>query len=140
MEKTLAIIKPDGIKNIMEIINIFYRNNLKIDEYKITRLDEDILKEHYSHILDRPFYPELRDYMMSGEVVIMILSGENAVEKLRTIMGPTDSSKAPKYTIRGKFGTDITINAIHGSDTPENAEIEINRFFSKEKSLRKINS
>jgi len=70
----------------------------------------------------------------------MILSGENAVEKLRTLMGPTDSTKAPKNTIRGMFGTDITINTIHGSDSIENAEKEINRFFKKEKSLRKINS
>ena len=140
MEQTLAIIKPDNIKNIMEIINILYQNNLKIEEYKITKLDEEILKEHYSHIADKPFYPYLRDFMMSSEVVIMILSGENAVEKLRTIMGPTDSTKAPKNTIRGMFGTDITINTIHGSDSKENALIEINRFFKKEKSLRKINS
>lgn len=140
MEQTLAIIKPDGIKNIMEIINILYQNNLKIEEYKITKLDEEILSEHYSHIVDKPFYPYLRDFMMSSEVVIMILSGENAVEKLRTIMGPTDSTKAPKNTIRGMFGTDITINTIHGSDSKENAKIEINRFFKKEKSLRKINS
>jgi len=140
MEQTLAIIKPDGIKNIMEIINILYQNNLKIEDYKITKLDEEILKEHYSHIADKPFYPYLRDFMMSSEVVVMILSGENAVEKLRTIMGPTDSTKAPKNTIRGMFGTDITINTIHGSDSAYNAEIEINRFFKKEKSLRKINS
>ena len=140
MEQTLAIIKPDGIKNIMEIIDILYQNNLKIEEYKITKLDEEILKEHYSHIADKPFFPYLRDFMMSSEVVIMILSGENAVEKLRTIMGPTDSTKAPKDTIRGMFGTDVTINTIHGSDSIENAEIEINRFFKKEKSLRKINS
>ena len=140
MEQTLAIIKPDGIKNIMEIINILYQNNLKIEEYKITKLDEEILREHYSHIVDKPFYPYLRNFMMSSEVVVMILSGKNAVEKLRTIMGPTDSTKAPKNTIRGMFGTDITINTIHGSDSPENAEIEINRFFKKEKSLRKINS
>lgn len=140
MEQTLAIIKPDGIKNIMEIINILYKNNLKIEEYKITKLDDEILREHYSHVADKPFYPELRDFMMSSEVVIMILSGENAVEKLRTIMGPTDSKKTPKDTIRGMFGTDITVNTIHGSDSIENAQIEINRFFKKEKSLRKINS
>ena len=140
MEQTLAIIKPDGIKNIMEIINILYQNNLKIEDYKITKLDEEILKEHYSHIADKPFYPYLRDFMMSSEVVVMILSGENAIEKLRTIMGPTDSTKAPKDTIRGMFGTDITINTIHGSDSTDNAKIEINRFFKKEKSLRKINS
>ena len=137
MEQTLAIIKPDGIKNILEIINILYRNGLKIEDYKVTRLSEDLLNEHYSHIIDRPFYPTLRDYMMSSEVAILILSGENAVEKLRNLMGPTDSTKANKDTIRGMFGTNVTYNAIHGSDSLINAEIEINRFFGKEKSLRK---
>lgn len=140
MEQTLAIIKPDGMKYKEVIKNILMSNDLMIEKSKTTTLEEEILMEHYSHLVDKPFYPELRDFMMSGEVEILILSGENAVEKLRTLMGPTDSTKAPKNTIRGMFGTDITINTIHGSDSIENAQIEINRFFKKEKSLRKINS
>ena len=140
IENTLAIIKPDGVKNIMEIIEMFYKNDLKIEEYKITKLNEELLSEHYSHLVDKPFYPILKEYMLSGEVILMILSGKNAVDKLRTLMGPTDSKKASKDTIRGKFGTDVTMNVIHGSDSKENAIIEINRFFKKEKSLRKINS
>lgn len=130
-QKTLAIIKPDGIKNITKIIEMMYKEGLHINKYEIRSLDEEILSEHYSHLLDKPFYPKLKEYMMSGEVVIMELSGENAVDKLRTLMGPTDSAKAPKGTIRGEFGTDVTYNAIHGSDSIENAKIELNRFFKQ---------
>ena len=129
LEKTLAIIKPDGIKNITQIIGMIYKSGLKIGKYEIRQLDEEVLSEHYSHLLDKPFYPMLQEYMMSSEVVLMILEGKNAVEKLRNLMGPTDSTKAPKGTIRGEFGTDITYNAIHGSDSKENAKIEIDRFF-----------
>ena len=130
-EKTLAIIKPDGMKNIIEIIEMIYKTGLIIKKYEVRMLDEDIINEHYSHLVDRAFYPSLKKYMMSSEVVVMILEGENAVEKLRDLMGPTDSTKAPTGTIRGEFGTDITFNAIHGSDSKENAEIEINRFFNQ---------
>ena len=131
IEQTLAIIKPDGIKNITKIIEMIYQKGLCINKYEIRTLDEEILSEHYSHLLDKPFYPKLQEYMMSSEVVLMILEGYNAVEKLRNLMGPTDSTKASKGTIRGEFGTDITYNAIHGSDSKENAEIEINRFFNQ---------
>ena len=127
--KTLTIIKPDGMKHIDGIINMFYENGLKINSYKLEQLTDEILEEHYSHLSDKPFYPKLRDYMMSSLVAIMVLEGENAVEKLRALMGPTDATKAEPDTIRGKFGTDITYNAIHGSDSDENAKREIERFF-----------
>lgn len=137
-ERTLAIIKPDGLKYTSQIIDMIYENGLKIAKYDVRLLDEDILKEHYSHLIDKPFYPALRDYMMSGPVAIMVLEGKYAVNKFRTLMGPTDASKAPKNTIRGLFGTDITRNAIHGSDSIENAEIEINRFFKvKQKTIKR---
>lgn len=135
VQETFAIIKPDGMKNAVEIINMIYKEGLKIKKYEIRMLTEEILKEHYAHIVDKPFYPKLESYMLSSEVVIMILEGENAVEKLRNLMGPTNSANAPKGTIRGEFGTDITYNAIHGSDSSLNAKIEINRFF-KEKQKR----
>ena len=131
VEQTLAIIKPDGIKNAIKIIKMIYNQGLKIEKYEVRKLDEEILKEHYAHIIDKPFYPKLENYMLSSEVVLMILEGVNAVDKLRNLMGPTDSTKALKGTIRGEFGTDITYNAIHGSDSKENAEIEINRFFKQ---------
>lgn len=128
-ENTLAIIKPDGVKNAAKIIEMIYDADLIIRKYQIKMLDTEILKEHYAHLVEKPFYPEIEEYMLSGEVIIMILEGVNAVERFRTLMGPTDSSKAEKGTIRGEFGTDISYNAVHGSDSKENAEIEINRFF-----------
>lgn len=131
LQKTLAIIKPDGMQYITKIIEMIYNSGLKISRYDIRHLDEEILSEHYSHLLEKSFYPKLKNYMMSGEVAIMELEGENAVEKLRNLMGPTNSVEAPEGTIRGQFGTDITYNAIHGSDSIENAEIEINRFFKQ---------
>ena len=137
VEETLAIIKPDGVKNAISIIDMIYKNGLKIKEYQVKKLDKDIIMDHYSHLLDKPYYPKLENYMLSSEVVIMILEGVNAVEKLRVLMGPTDSTKALKGTIRGEFGTDVTYNAIHGSDSKENAITEINIFFSKNKILKK---
>lgn len=131
IQQTLAIIKPDGIKNAAKIIEMIYKEGLKIEKYEVRMLDEEILSEHYSHLIDKPFYPKLENYMLSSEVVLMILEGANAVEKLRELMGPTDSTKAPKGTIRGEFGTDITYNAIHGSDSAKSAQIEINRFFKQ---------
>ncbi len=136
-EKTLAIIKPDGMENIEKIIEMIYKSGLQIEEYKLDNLDEDVLASHYSHLLDKPFYPELRDYMMSGMVAIMILKGENAVERFRLLMGPTNSKNAEPGTIRGNFGTDITRNAVHGSDSKENALIEIDRFFNKKEKSKK---
>lgn len=129
VQETLAIIKPDGIKNATKIIEMIYNSGLKIKKYEVRMLDEDILKEHYAHIVDRPFYPELENYMLSGEVVLMILEGVNAVQKFRNLMGPTDSEKAPIGTIRGEFGTNKTYNAVHGSDSTYSAFKEIERFF-----------
>ena len=131
LEQTLAIIKPDGVKNATKIIEMFYKNGLTIKAYQVRKLDKEILKKHYSHLLEKPFYPKLESFMLSSEVIIMILEGVNAVEKLRVLMGPTNSEIAPKGTIRGEFGTDVTENAIHGSDSIENANIEIERFFDK---------
>lgn len=130
-EETFAMIKPDGIKNIVKIIEMIYSAGLKIEKYEVRHLDKDILKEHYAHVIDKPFYPELESFMLSDNVVTMIISGDDAVSKLRQLMGPTDSKEAGKDTIRGKFGTDKTRNAIHGSDSKKSAEIEIERFFKQ---------
>ena len=128
-EQTLAIIKPDGIEHTEEIIDILYKNGLTIVDYDLRLLDEEIVADHYSHLVDKPFFPEIIEYMTSAPVALMILEGENAVATLRKIMGPTDSTQAAPDTIRGKFGTDKSTNAIHGSDSVENAQIEIKRFF-----------
>ena len=131
LERTLAIIKPDGMKNMVPIIEMIYENGLRIIKCKVEKLDKEIIKEHYAHLLDKPFYPELESYMTSDRVALMILEGDNAVEKFRTLMGPTDSRLASPNTIRGKYGIDKSTNAVHGSDSLENAEIEINRFFNR---------
>ena len=128
-EQTLAIIKPDGIEHTEEIIDILYKNGLTIVDYDLRLLDEEIVADHYSHLIDKPFFPEIVSYMTSAPVALMILEGENAVSTLRKVMGPTDSTQAAPDTIRGKFGTDKSTNAIHGSDSVENAQIEIKRFF-----------
>ena len=130
IEKTLAIIKPDGFKYKKEIISKILSSDLIIKKIKITKLDENILKEHYSHLLDKQFYEALEDYMMSDIVIILLIEGEDAVNKLRSIMGPTDSKKANKDTIRGMYGKDLMYNVIHGSDTKDNASKEIKRFFN----------
>lgn len=137
-EQTLAIIKPDAFEFSEEIKKILLNNGFDIKNEKITILDEEILKEHYSHLINEPFYSRLENYMMSGYVDIMILERDNAVEKLRELMGPTNSKEASKNTIRGIYGTDITFNAIHGSDSLENAQLEIKRFFKEnEKVIKK---
>lgn len=138
LEETFALIKPDGIENTAQILEMIYKTGLKIKRYEIKQLDEELLKEHYAHIVDKPFYPELESYMLSKPVVLMILEGEDAVKKYRDLMGPTDSKKAAKGTIRAEFGTDISRNAVHGSDSKENAIIEINRFFKKDHKAKKM--
>ena len=105
-------------------------------------LDEEIIREHYAHLVDKPFYPTLELFMMSGPVMAMIVEGENAVSRVRSLMGATDSKDALPGTIRGDYGdkTCCTYNIIHGSDSLENAEIEINRFYpelKKNKVLKK---
>ena len=132
-ERTLAIIKPDGMQNIEKIIGMIYKEGLKIDKYEVRTLDETVLREHYAHLADKPFFKEIVDYMSSSEVAVMVLEGIDAVAKFRNLMGPTDSTKAEKGTIRGEFGTDKATNAVHGSDSLENAEAEIKRFFNSEK-------
>lgn len=135
-EQTLAIIKPDAYNNALEIIEMIYNNDLKIKDFKIEVLSTDILDLHYSHLKGKSFYPSLIEYMTSGPSVVMILEGVNAVSKYRDLMGSTDSKKALPGTIRNIYGTDIQKNAVHGSDSLENAKIEIERFF-KNKTYKK---
>ena len=92
-------------------------------------LDEDVLKEHYAHLADKPFFGEIVEYMTSGPVVGMIVEGDRVVEGMRTLMGPTDGIEALPGTIRGDYAKNKSENLVHGSDSVENAEIEIKRFF-----------
>ena len=98
---------------------------------KTMQLDEAILREHYAHIADKPFFPPTVEYMTSGPVLAMVVEGENVIQGMRTLMGPTKNEDAMPGTIRGDFASSTTFNVIHGSDAPENAEIEIRRFFGE---------
>lgn len=131
MERTFVMLKPETIKRglIGEIISRIERKNLKITNMKMMQLDEAIVREHYKHIADKPFFAETLNNMISGPVVAMIVEGEDVVKAIRNIMGPTKWLEAPAGTIRGDYANNTTENLIHGSDSVENAEIEINRFF-----------
>lgn len=138
MEQTLVLVKPDGMENIENILEIFYQNGLKVDDFKVMQLDDEIVAEHYAHLIDQPFYPTLRDFMESSPIAALIVSGENAVSRVRTIIGCTDSTLAEEGTIRNLYGTDKTRNAVHASDCQENAAIEINRFFGRNNSRKRV--
>ena len=131
MERTLILCKPDCMeKNLAgEVIRRFEAAGLQLSAAKMLRLDERLLAEHYAHLVDRPFFPEIVQFMSSRPVLALILRGEGAVAKVRDLLGPTDSKKAPKGTLRGDLGTSSMLNIAHASDSVENAEIEVRRFF-----------
>lgn len=132
-EYTYAMLKPDGVKKglFKEVVKRFTNAGLEVMDVKQMVLNEALIKEHYAHLIDKPFYPTLEEFMLSGPVIAMIVSGENAVSKVRTLMGATNSKDALPGTIRGDFGDKdcCTYNIIHGSDSVENAKIEIARFY-----------
>jgi nucleoside-diphosphate kinase len=132
IQRTFSIIKPDATaRNLTGSINAkFEGQGLRIVAQKRLRLSRLQAREFYIVHKDRPFYDELVEYMVSGPVVVQVLEGENAVLKNREIMGATDPKKADKGTIRAEFGVDIGSNSVHGSDSLENAAIEIAFFFS----------
>ena len=134
MERTLILCKPDCIeKNLAgEVLARFARAGLRLQAAKMMRLTPAILTEHYSHLKDRPFFPEIVSFMSSQPVLAVILTGDQAVTKVRDLLGPTDSKKAAPGTIRGDLGTDNMRNIAHASDSVENAEIEVRRFFRSE--------
>ena len=131
MERTLILCKPDCIeKNLAgEVLARFARAGLRLQAAKMMRLTPAILTEHYSHLKDRPFFPEIVTFMSSQPVLAVILTGDQAVTQVRDLLGPTDSKKAAPGTIRGDLGTDNMRNIAHASDSVENAEIEVRRFF-----------
>lgn len=132
MDRTLIIFKPDCMKqgHVGQVLARFESAGFKIVGCKMTQLTPALLREHYAHVADLPFYPEIENFMASEPVIVMALEGEGIVDKVRTQLGPTDSSKAEKGTIRGDFGKDVMVNVVHASDSPENAGIELDRFFS----------
>lgn len=131
IERTLSIIKPDAVaKNVIgQIYSRFESNNLKIVASKMKWLSRQEAEAFYAVHRERPFFKDLVDFMVSGPVQIQVLEGENAIMKNRELMGATDPKKAAKGTIRADFAQSIDANAIHGSDSPETAAVEIAFFF-----------
>ena len=132
MEKTLIILKPSTIQRALigKVIDRFQQKGLTVSGIKMMQLDESILREHYAHLTDRPFFPTLVKSMMATPVIVMCLAGKDVVAVVRAMTGATNSRNAAPGTIRGDFGMSGQENIIHASDSPENAEIEIRRFFS----------
>ena len=130
-EKTLSIIKPDAVERDLEskIKKIFEENNLNIVESKKIKISKEEAENFYKVHQTKPFYNDLCSYLSSGPIIVMILEGENAIKKNRELMGATDPKKAEKGTIRNLYGISIDKNSIHGSDSAENAKVEINFFF-----------
>lgn len=137
MEQTLSIIKPDAVKKnvIGKIISRFEENGLRIAAAKKVQLSRGEAREFYAVHKERPFYNDLVEFMISGPVMVMVLEGANAVAKNRDIMGATNPKEATTGTIRADFADSIEANAVHGSDSKENAAIEIAFFFAKSKIL-----
>ena len=130
--RTFAIIKPDAVakKTAGQIIARIEESGLEIIALKRLQLDDDMAKGFYAVHKERPFFGDLVKFMTSGPVVAMVLEGENAIARWRDLMGPTNSNEAPAGTLRGDFGTDIERNAVHGSDAPETAKLEISYWFN----------
>lgn len=132
METTLVIIKPSGVQRAIcgRILSRFEQKGLLIAGMKMMQLDEKILREHYAHLVDRPFFPSLVHSMTVTPVVVVAIRGVDAVNVVRTMTGATNARKAAPGTIRGDLAMSGQENIVHASDSPENAAIEISRFFS----------
>lgn len=133
LERTLCIVKPDATAKagaVGEVLRRVEQAGLRVVGLKLLRLSEEQASGFYAVHKARPFYADLVRFMSSGPVVPVVLEGENAIARWRELMGPTDSAKAPKGTIRGDLGTDVERNAVHGSDAPATARVEIAYFFN----------
>jgi nucleoside-diphosphate kinase len=132
-EKTLSIIKPDGVSRglIGDVISRFEKNDIRIIAMKMVHLSIEQARGFYAVHSKRPFFDSLTQFMSSGPVVAMILEGDNVIEKNRTLMGATNFKDAAEGTIRRDFATDIEKNIVHGSDAPETAAVEISFFFNE---------
>jgi len=131
MQRTLVLIKPDGVRRRLagEVIRRIESKMLTIVGMKLMTVDEELAKRHYEEHVEKPFFPELLAFITSGPIVAMAVEGDEAVTVLRQMMGATDPKKAASGTIRGDFGILVTENLVHGSDSPESAERELSLFF-----------
>lgn len=136
LETTLILFKPDAVSKSLvgTVLARFEKEGFQIRGLKMMRLSDEILAEHYSHIADKPFFPDVRSFMQESPVVALALEGENVIARVRDLLGPTDSKAAAAGTIRGDFGDkegDAKMrNVCHASDSPEAAEAELKRFFN----------
>ncbi len=132
MERTLSIIKPDGVSRgiIGEVIKRLEQKSLKIVALRMVQMTRAEAEGFYAVHKEKPFFPSLTEFMSSGPIVVMVLEGENAIARYRELMGATDCRQAAAGTIRKDFATDIEKNVVHGSDAPATAAVEIGYFFS----------
>ena len=132
LERTLSIIKPDAVERELEtkIKKIFIDNKLNIVDSKKIQISKEEAEKFYKVHQTKPFYEKLCSYLSSGPIIVIILDGENAIQKNRDLMGATDPKKAKDGTIRKLYGISIDKNSVHGSDTLENAKAEIDFFFN----------
>ncbi len=131
MEKTVVLLKPDCVqKGLMgEVLKRFEAQGFRVVGCKMMQLDDAILKDHYAHLVELPFFPEILGFMQSSPIMALALEGEGIIQKVRDFIGPTDSTKAEKGTVRGDLGEDKMRNVVHASDSSESAQAELSRFF-----------
>jgi nucleoside-diphosphate kinase len=133
MERTLSIIKPDGVKRglIGEVVKMLEHNKLDIIAMKMVHMTKKQAEGFYAVHRERPFFESLTDFMSSSPAIVMVLEGENVIARYRELMGATDYKEAAEGTIRKAYATDIEKNVVHGSDAPETASFEISYFFNR---------
>ena len=131
VENTFVMVKPDGVARglVGEIITRFARKGLRLSQIRILNIDEDLARRHYAEHVEKPFFPELLEFITSGPVVAMEWSGDSAVSVSRSLIGATDPKKADIGTVRGDFGLAVAQNLVHGSDSLESAERELSIYF-----------
>ena len=134
MQKTLVLIKPSAIQRSLvgEVVSRFEKKGLQIIGFKMMTLSDDLLKTHYAHLVEKPFFKRIKDSMQVTPVFAMALKGVDAVEVVRKMSGTTNGRNAEPGTIRGDYSMSIQENIVHTSDSPENAAIELDRFFNKD--------
>ena len=133
-ERTLVIVKPDAVRRGLtgEVISRIERKGLRLTAGKLFVIDQELARRHYAEHTDKPFFSDLISFITSGPVLALTVEGPKAVDVVRELMGPTDPLKAPPGTIRGDYGSEITQNLVHGSDSSESAARELDLFFGRE--------
>lgn len=130
-QQTLIILKPDAVqkKIVGKVLTRFEEAGFSIRACKMINLTPEVLRDHYAHIADKPFYPEVETFMGSHPVIVLVLEGDDVIAKVRDMLGVTDSRKAAPGTLRAEFGVDQMVNVAHASDGDEAARAEVKRFF-----------